>query len=59
MYGTGVPDWATLPSYLSRDLNAVGDCAVVSNFGVEGYVTQSRVDCSHGAASKAAADPIS
>src|SRR5580693_5171068 len=22
MYGTGVPDWATLPSYLSRDLNA-------------------------------------
>lgn len=40
MYGTGVPDWATLPSYLSRDLN-VGrsDCIVVSNFGVEGYVT--------------------
>jgi len=39
MYGTGVPDWATLPSYLSRDLNAGADCAVVSNFGVEGYVS--------------------
>ena len=40
MYGTGVPDWATLPSSLSRNLNAASsDCVVVSNFGVEGYLT--------------------
>jgi lysophospholipase L1-like esterase len=40
MYGTAIPDWATIPSYLSRDLNTVsGNCVVVSNFGVEGYVT--------------------
>jgi len=40
MYGTGVPDWATLPSYLSRDLNAASpNCVQVSNFGVEGYLT--------------------
>jgi len=40
MYGTAVPDWATIPSYLSRDLNAgYRGCVVVSNFGVEGYVT--------------------
>jgi lysophospholipase L1-like esterase len=40
MYGTAAPDWATIPSYLSRDLNAVsGACVVVSNFGVEGYVS--------------------
>lgn len=40
VYGTGVPDWGTLPSYLSRDLNADGrDCVVVTNFGVEGYVS--------------------
>jgi lysophospholipase L1-like esterase len=40
MYGVGVPDWATLPSYLSRELNAgARNCVIVSNFGVEGYVT--------------------
>ena len=40
MYGTAVPDWATIPSYLSRDLNdSARDCVVVSNFGVEGYVS--------------------
>jgi lysophospholipase L1-like esterase len=40
VYGTGVPDWATVPSYLARDLNASGgDCDVVTNFGVEGYVS--------------------
>lgn len=40
MYGTAVPDWATIPSYLSRELNGRSDdCVVVSNFGVEGYVT--------------------
>jgi hypothetical protein len=44
VYGTGVPDWATLPSYLSRDLNAASsDCVVVSNFGVEGYVSNQEV----------------
>jgi len=40
VYGTGVPDWATLPSYLSRDLNSDGRaCVVVTNFGEESYVT--------------------
>jgi lysophospholipase L1-like esterase len=40
MYGVGVPDWATMPSYLSGELNAGGrSCVLVSNFGVEGYVT--------------------
>ena len=40
MYGVGVPDWATMPSYLSRELNASGqNCMLVSNFGVEGYAT--------------------
>ncbi len=40
MYGTAVPDWATIPSFLSRDLNTGSrDCVMVSNFGVEGYVT--------------------
>jgi lysophospholipase L1-like esterase len=40
MYGVGVPDWATLPSYLSRELNS-GErtCVMVFNYGVEGYVT--------------------
>jgi lysophospholipase L1-like esterase len=40
MYGTTVPDWATIPSYLSRDLNTGSRvCTQISNFGVEGYVT--------------------
>src|SRR5579863_6029807 len=40
MYGTVVPDWATIPSYLSRDLNAGSRvCIEISNFGVEGYVS--------------------
>ena len=44
LYGTGVPDWATIPSYLSRDLNsATTACIVVRNFGVEGYVTNQEV----------------
>jgi len=39
IYGTGVPDWGTIPSYLSRDLNAGSqECVVAANFGVEGYV---------------------
>lgn len=44
MYGTAVPDWATIPSYLSQELNTSSKrCAVVSNFGVEGYVTDQEV----------------
>lgn len=40
LYGTGVPDGATIPSYLSRALNAAGSpCTVVTNGGVEGYVS--------------------
>jgi lysophospholipase L1-like esterase len=40
VYGTGVPDWATLPSYLSRNLNRDGRaCVIVTNFGDESYVT--------------------
>jgi lysophospholipase L1-like esterase len=40
MYGTAVPDFATIPSYLSRELNSRSrDCFVVLNFGVEGYVS--------------------
>lgn len=40
LFGTGVPDWATIPSFLSDDLNSAGvGCVVVTNFGSEGYVT--------------------
>jgi lysophospholipase L1-like esterase len=40
VYGTGVPDWATMPSYLSRELNSSGiGCFVITNYGSEGYVT--------------------
>jgi lysophospholipase L1-like esterase len=40
VYGTGVPDWATLPSSLSRNLNADSrTCMTVTNFGNEGYAT--------------------
>lgn len=40
VYGTGVPDWATLPSYLARALNgAASDCWRVTNLGIEGYVS--------------------
>jgi hypothetical protein len=44
MFGAGVPDWATIPSYLSRELNAAGlGCVTVTNFGVEAYVTNQEV----------------
>lgn len=44
LYGSGVPDWATLPSFLSRNLNGVGRrCVSVVNFGVEGYATNQEV----------------
>jgi lysophospholipase L1-like esterase len=40
VYGAGVPDEATVPSYLSSILNADGGrCVEVTNFGVEGYVS--------------------
>jgi hypothetical protein len=40
LYGTGVPDFATIPSYLSEQLNARGQaCWEVTNFGAEGYNT--------------------
>lgn len=40
LYGTGVPDMATIPSYLSRGLNLAGSpCTIVTNGGVEGYVS--------------------
>lgn len=40
VYGSDVPDWATLPSYLSRELNRRGRaCERVTNVGVEGYVS--------------------
>jgi hypothetical protein len=36
-YGTMVPDWATLPSALSRILNTRAPCVQVTNLAVEGY----------------------
>jgi lysophospholipase L1-like esterase len=40
VYGTGVPDWATLPSYLSRSLKIDGSpCLDVTNFGCESYAS--------------------
>jgi lysophospholipase L1-like esterase len=40
VFGTGVPDALTIPSYLSQTLNSEGAyCFAISNFGVEGYVT--------------------
>jgi hypothetical protein len=44
LYGLGVPDWATIPSFLVRDLNGAGlGCVAVTNFGVDGYVTNQEV----------------
>jgi lysophospholipase L1-like esterase len=37
VYGTLIPDWATLPSSLSRGLNTSSRCVEVTNLGVEGY----------------------
>jgi lysophospholipase L1-like esterase len=43
-YGIGTPDWATIPSYLSRELNPnPSACIEVTNLGVEGYVTNQEV----------------
>jgi len=40
VYGIGTPDWATIPSYLSRELNTdPSACLDVTNLGAEGYVT--------------------
>lgn len=44
LFGSGVPDFTTIPSYLARDLNADGpDCYRVENFGAEGYNTNQEV----------------
>ncbi len=44
LYGSGVPDWATLPSYMATALNSTGGpCFAVINFGVEGYNTNQEV----------------
>jgi lysophospholipase L1-like esterase len=44
VYGYGVPDFATLPSYLSQKLNAgSGNCVEVFNLGVDGYNTNQEV----------------
>lgn len=38
LYGSGVPDWATIPSFLAKELNGVpGRCVVITNFGTEAY----------------------
>jgi lysophospholipase L1-like esterase len=42
LYGTGVPDSLTLPSFLSRELNT-NHCFELINFGVEGYVNDQEV----------------
>ncbi len=39
LYGTGVPDWATIPSLLSKELNSSRRCIMIANFGTEGYNT--------------------
>jgi lysophospholipase L1-like esterase len=40
VYGIGTPDWATIPSYLARELNTDPTaCVEVMNLGAEGYVT--------------------
>jgi len=39
VYGTGIPDWATLPSYLAREVNTTARCIHVINLGVEGYAS--------------------
>lgn len=39
VYGTGVPDWATIPSFLSGELSKTTWCWEVVNLGVEGYAT--------------------
>jgi lysophospholipase L1-like esterase len=38
LYGSGVPDWATIPSQLSTELNKLPNhCVTVTNFGTEAY----------------------
>ena len=40
LYGSGVPDWATIPSFLAKDLNSEpGHCVVITNYGTEAYNT--------------------
>ena len=38
LYGSGVPDWATIPSLLSTELNQLPNhCVAITNFGTEAY----------------------
>jgi hypothetical protein len=38
LYGSGVPDWATIPSLLSTQLNKLPNhCVAITNFGTEAY----------------------
>jgi lysophospholipase L1-like esterase len=38
LYGSGVPDWATIPSQLSTELNKLPNhCVAITNFGTEAY----------------------
>ena len=42
-FGYGVPDFATVASYLEQELSRRGRCAVVRNFGSEAYVSNQEV----------------
>jgi lysophospholipase L1-like esterase len=40
LYGSGVPDWATIPSWLAKELNGIPKhCVAITNFGTEAYNT--------------------
>lgn len=39
VYGTLIPDWATLPSALSKALSTSSRCVEITNLGVESYNT--------------------
>ncbi|MDP9264098.1 MAG: hypothetical protein M3O85_07250 [Acidobacteriota bacterium] len=43
VFGYGVPDFATVASYLSQELSRDGRCVAVRNFGSEAYVSNQEV----------------
>ena len=43
VYGTSIPDWATLPSYLAGEFSRANECVNVINLGVEGYATNQEI----------------
>lgn len=44
LYGSGVPDWATIPSLLAKELNSTPKrCVAITNFGTEAYNTNQEV----------------